>query len=109
MERQTLRGTFTTVAELYHRARPGYPSDAFDEIARAAPGKRVLEIGPGTGQATRPLAERGFVITGVEIGADMVTVARRVLADLPNVRIEHAAFEDWPLPAEPFDVVLSAT
>jgi SAM-dependent methyltransferase len=56
-----------------------------------------------------PLAERGCQIVAVELGADLATVARRNLARFPEVQIISAAFEDWPLPAEPFEVVLAAT
>jgi SAM-dependent methyltransferase len=107
-----LRAVFDEDAELYDRARPGYPPQLFDDLARLAglgPGSRVLEIGCGTGKATRPLAERGYAVVAVELGAALAAVARRTLAGFPNVRIEVAAFEDWPLPSEPFDAVFSAT
>src|SRR6266542_5110121 len=48
-----LRETFNEAAELYDRARPGYPPALFDELAVLAgvgPGCRVLEIGCGTGR-----------------------------------------------------------
>lgn len=107
-----LRETFNQAAELYDRARPGYPLALFDELAVLAgvgPGCRVLEIGCGTGQATVPLAERGCQIVGVELGADLARVARRNLARFPHVEVVTAAFEDWPLPTEPFDAVVAAT
>jgi SAM-dependent methyltransferase len=110
--RTELRETFDTAAERYDRARPGYPAELFDDLveqARLEPGARVLEIGCGTGQATRPLAERGFTIVAVELGASLAAVARRNLAPFPAVEVVVAAFEDWPLPAEPFDLVLCAT
>jgi SAM-dependent methyltransferase len=69
----------------------------------------VLEIGPGTGQATVPLAERGCRIVAVELGAGLAAVARRKLARYPRVEVVVAAFEDWPLPPDPFDLVLAAT
>jgi SAM-dependent methyltransferase len=69
----------------------------------------VLEIGPGTGQATVPLAERGCQVVAVELGAHLAAIARRKLARFPTVRVVTAAFEDWPLPPEPFDLVLAAT
>jgi SAM-dependent methyltransferase len=69
----------------------------------------VLEIGCGTGQATVPLAERGCEVIAVELGAGMAAVARRKLVRFPAVEVVVAAFEDWPLPAEPFDLVLAAT
>lgn len=111
-DRERLRETFTEDAELYDRARPGYPSELFDDLADLAgarAGSRVLEIGCGTGQATVPLAERGCQIVAVELGTAMAVVARRNLARFPLVAVENSAFEDWPLPRQPFDVVVSAT
>jgi SAM-dependent methyltransferase len=106
-----LRTTFNEDAERYNRARPQYPMQMFDDLAAAvAPaGARVLEIGCGTGQATVALAERGYRIVAVELGPDMATVARRNLARFDSVEVVTAAFEDWPLPDEPFDLVFSAT
>lgn len=106
-----LRRTFTEDAERYDRARPRYPAQMFDDLAAAAvpPRARVLEIGCGTGQATMALAERGYRIVAVELGPEMTTVARRNLARFDSVEVITAAFEDWPLPDEPFDVVFSAT
>lgn len=111
-DRETLRAIFDEAAELYDRVRPSYPPAVFDdlaELARVGPGCRVLEIGPGTGQATVPLAERGCEIVAVELGPSMAAVARRRLARFPSVQVVVAAFETWPLPAEPFDAVVSAT
>lgn len=110
--RERLRQTFDEDAELYDRARPGYPAELYDdlaELAGARPGSRVLEVGCGTGQATVPLARRGCGITAVEAGASMAAVARRNLAGAADVEVVTAAFESWPLPAEPYDTVLVAT
>jgi SAM-dependent methyltransferase len=107
-----LKSTFDEAAELYDRTRPGYPSELFDDLADLAslrPGARLLEIGSGTGQATLPLAERKFEITAIELGPNLAAVARRKLAHFPNVVIVVGAFENWPLPPEPFDTVVSAT
>jgi SAM-dependent methyltransferase len=107
-----LRAIFDEDAERYDRARPGYPAAVFEDLSRLArvgPGSRVLEIGCGTGQATVPLAERGCRIVAVELGAQLAAVARRKLARFPAVEVITAAFEEWPLPPEPFDLVVSAT
>jgi SAM-dependent methyltransferase len=107
-----LRETFNEAAELYDRARPGYPPDLVSEVATVAglgPGSRVLEVAPGTGQLTRALAESGCHITAVELGDAMAVVARRRLAGFPRVEVRHADFEDWALPDEPFDLVACAT
>ena len=127
-----LRTTFSEAAELYDRMRPGYPRAVFEELAefgRLGPGSRVLEIGCGTGQATLPLAQRGYRVTAVELGAELAAIARRKLASFPGVEVVVSAFEDWPapwseaergpapwseaerggLPHDEFDAVVSAT
>jgi SAM-dependent methyltransferase len=89
-----------------------YPSELFDDLADLAglrAGTRVLEIGCGTGQATLPLAERNYQVTAVELGPSLAAVARRKLAPFPNVAVTVGAFENWQLPPEPFDAVISAT
>ncbi|NEA98326.1 class I SAM-dependent methyltransferase [Streptomyces sp. SID13726] len=107
-----LRETFDEVAELYDRARPRYPRALVEELARSAGlgrDSRVLEVGPGTGQLTRSLAEFGCRITAVELGGEMAAVARRRLAGFPRVEVHTGEFESWPLPGEPFDLVACAT
>jgi len=106
------RSVFDQDAALYAARRPTYPEPLFKALQRYADlndGSRVLEVAPGTGQATRPLGLRGYHITAVELGAQMASHARRHVADLPNVSIETAAFEDWPLPPAPFDALFCAT
>ncbi|GGL60949.1 methyltransferase type 11 [Streptomyces fumigatiscleroticus] len=110
--RARLSRTFDEDAELYDRARPGYPTELYDDLAELAgvrPGSRVLEVGCGTGQATVPLAARGCRITAVEAGPHMAAVARRNLAGAAAAAVVTAEFESWPLPEEPFDAVVSAT
>ncbi|MDX2934421.1 class I SAM-dependent methyltransferase [Streptomyces ipomoeae] len=107
-----LRAIFNEAAELYDQARPRYPDSLVAELAARTglgPGSCVLEIGPGTGQLTVPVAEFGCDITAVELGPAMAEVARRNLRPFPRARVEVAEFEQWPLPAEPFDVVMCAT
>jgi SAM-dependent methyltransferase len=103
--------TFEDVPELYDRARPGYPSEVFDDLValgRLSPGARLLEIGCGTGKATLPLAERGFELVGVELGEGLAEVARRKLSSFRRVEIVTARFEDWE-PDALFDGIVSFT
>jgi len=102
-ERHQLRKrSFDAVARLYDRVRPGYPESLFDELVELSGiprGGRILEIGPGTGQATLPLARRSFSVLGLELGASMARACRRNCREFPNVQILNVAFEDWK-PAE---------
>ena len=107
---ERLRTTFEQVPELYDRARPDYPPQIFDDLAALAqlPAQaRLLEIGCGTGQATLPLAERGYAITCVELGERLAATARRKLAAFPNVSVINANFETWRPECLGFDAVVA--
>lgn len=108
-DRLARRRSFDEIADAYAAARPGYPDAAFNVIAeRVPPPARVLEIGPGPGTATVPLAERGYQVVAVELGETMATAARQRLRRYPNVRIVRADFEEWSS-REQFDLVLAAS
>ncbi len=111
-DRHRLRTTFEQVPELYDCARPAYPDRLFDDLLTLAgltDGARLLEIGCGTGQATAPLAERGFEVVCVELGEQLAAVARRKLAAFPKVEIVNASFETWEPAAARFDAVVAFT
>jgi SAM-dependent methyltransferase len=106
------RATFDDVAELYDAIRPRYPEALFAalvEITGLGPAANLLEIAPGTGQATRSLAARGYRITAVELGANMARIARERLEAYKNVEIINASYEDADLPLGSFDLVYAAT
>ena len=87
---QTLAASFGPVAEEYDRGRPSYPEALFDELERLAGlplrGANVLDVGAGTGIATRLLAGRGARVTAVEPSAGMAARFHRVSPELPLVR-----------------------
>lgn len=103
---------FEQVPELYQRARPTYPDQLFDDLAELAclrEGARVLEIGCGTGQATLPLAQRGYSVLCVELGEGLAAAARRNLAPFPNVEVVQANFETWEPERAEFDSIVAFT
>ena len=110
-QRDQLRSTFETAADLYDDARPSYPDELFDDLVQLAglrPGDRLLEIGCATGKATLPLLERGFAIDCVEIGEQLADRARRNLAGWA-VEVHTEAFETWPGASGTYDLVYAAT
>jgi len=110
--RETLRATFEQVPELYDRVRPTYPAEVIEglvDLAQLRPGARVVEIGPGTGQATVALAERGLAVVGVELGEGLGAFARDKLARFPQVEIVTSAFEEWESDEAAFDAVVAFT
>ncbi|MEU0697532.1 class I SAM-dependent methyltransferase [Streptomyces niveus] len=82
--------SFDAVAGQYDAARPSYPPVLFDAVealsGRSLRGSRVLDVGAGTGIATRLLRERGADVTAVEPGPGMAAQLRRTLPDTPLVR-----------------------
>ena len=105
-----LRRIFDEDARLYDRARPDYPAAVIAdlvELTGLGPGSRVVEIGPGTGQATRALAATGAAVTAIELGPELAAVLRENVRG-SDVEVVTGAFEDWT-PPEPVDLVASFT
>jgi SAM-dependent methyltransferase len=111
-DRRDLGRVFNEVPELYDRVRPTYPDELFADLAAITGMDRrssVLEVGCGTGQATRSLAALGCSVTAVEPGAGLAALARKRLGALANVAVENAAFEEWDDGGRRFDVLVAAS
>ncbi|XVU29805.1 class I SAM-dependent methyltransferase [Actinoplanes sp. CA-054009] len=99
--------SFGAVAEAYEKFRPGYPSELFDLVAAYAsrPVRTALEIGAGTGKATRLFARPGIEVTATEPDPEMLAELRKhVPASVTTVR---STFEDLPL-GRRYDLVYAA-
>ena len=95
---------FDEQAEAYDRFRPTYPDAVIDELLGPVPaGLDVLDVGCGTGIASRQIAQRGAKVLGVELGPRMAEIARG-----HGVNVEIAAFEGWDAAGRTFDRVTSA-
>ena len=65
----TAEAGFSAAAEVYERARPGYPDEAVSWVAERlgiGPGRDVLDLAAGTGKLTRQLVPFGARIVAVE-------------------------------------------
>ena len=94
----------------FDRTRPVCPEELFDDLVRLdhlVTGKRVVEVGAGTGQATLPLARRGLAVTAIELGPELAAVARTKLARFESVTVVTGAFEDWEPLGATFDAVVA--
>ena len=103
--------TFNTAATLYEEVRPGYPEELISDIVDLSDiekHSRILEIGCGTGKATRAFAERGYELVCLDIGADLIAVARKRLKEFSNVSFVEQAFEEWESDGK-FGMIISAT
>jgi SAM-dependent methyltransferase len=86
--------SFGVRAAAYERFRPGYPAELFDVVMAYAgrPVRTALEIGAGTGKATRLFAARGVTVTATD--PDRAMLAELVKHVPANVATVQAAFED---------------
>lgn len=98
--------TFGSVAAAYERYRPGYPDALVDAVLAYAgrPVATALEIGAGTGKATRVFADHGLQVTASEPDAAMLAELR---SQVPGVNTVRAAFEELPLTTT-YDLVYAA-
>lgn len=95
---------FDQQADRYDRCRPTYPGAVIDEVLGPEPnGLDVLDVGCGTGIASRQMAERGANVVGVEAAPRMADIARG-----HGIEVDTAAFEDWEPAGRSFDRVTSA-
>lgn len=94
--------SFGQDAEQYDRARPGYPASLIEDLLTGNP-RMVLDVGCGTGIASRLLADRGCQLVGVEPDPRMATVGRAY-----GLAVEEATFEQWEPGARRFDLLVSA-
>ncbi|MGW6269193.1 class I SAM-dependent methyltransferase [Streptomyces sp. NPDC055060] len=99
--------SFGVVAEAYERFRPGYPEELFDMVMAYAdrPVRTALEIGAGTGKATRLFAQRGVQVTATDPDGAMLAELRKHVP--ANVTTVHAAFEDLR-PSQRYGLVYAA-
>jgi SAM-dependent methyltransferase len=95
---------FDQQAEAYDLFRPTYPDSVIDELLGPVPASLdVLDVGCGTGIASRQMAQRGAKVLGVELAPRMAEIARG-----HGVDVEIAAFEAWDAAGRTFDRVTSA-
>jgi 23S rRNA (adenine-N6)-dimethyltransferase len=75
-------------------------------VARSCIGRgdTVVEIGPGRGALTRPLARRAQRVLAVEVDAGLCAGLREAFAGEPRVELVQADFLHWALPRPPFKV-----
>lgn len=92
------------LAQLYHLHHQEYAEDIpyWLWLAERAGGP-VLELGCGTGRVTRPLAEAGHDITGIDLDAAMLSHPN--LTGLPNATLLQADMTDFDL-GEKFDLII---
>jgi SAM-dependent methyltransferase len=97
--------SFGQVADLYQRARPGYPPEAIEWLLGAEP-LDVLDLGAGTGKLTAALLTAGHRVTALEPLPEMRDV---LAATLPAATLIGGRAEELPLAGDSFDAVVAGS
>jgi SAM-dependent methyltransferase len=96
--------SFGPAAAAYAEHRPDYAPAGVRWALEPASGRRVLDLGAGTGKLTATLVALGAEVIAVEPDPAMLTVLRR---GLPTVQALPGRAESIPLPDASVDAVLA--
>lgn len=103
-ERARHSSSFGAAATAYAEHRPDYAQAAVRWALDPAPGRRVLDLGAGTGKLTATLSTVGVDVTAVEPDPAMLAELRRTL---PAARALPGSAEAVPLPDASVDAVVA--
>ncbi|WP_077609753.1 class I SAM-dependent methyltransferase [Clostridium sp. Marseille-P2415] len=105
------RKTFDTIPEKFDKWRSRYCDELFADVINYAEidaSKSVLEIGPGTGQATEPFLKTGCNYSAIELGEHFVDFTKKKFGSYINFNIVNDDFEIHDFGNQKFDLVFSA-
>jgi ubiquinone/menaquinone biosynthesis C-methylase UbiE len=111
LEQDEFRRVFDAIPEQFDKFRPRYSEELFTYLildAGIGPGKRVLEIGPGTGQATEPVLRSGCEYHAIELGEHLYRKMREKYGHLANFNIVNDDFITHDFGDMKFDMIYSA-
>lgn len=105
------RKVFDTIPEQFDAYRPRYSKELFETLidyAGIGPDTKVLEIGPGTGQASGPIIETGCDYLAIELGEHLAAFMEKKFGDRPNFHIVNDDFITHDFGEQKFDLIYSA-
>lgn len=111
MTEAEFRTIFDTIPEAFDRYRTRYCPALFAsllELGSVTPESSVLELGPGTGQATEPLLDSGCSYSGIELGNNFVKVLAGKYGKRSNFQLIHDDFITHDFGGGKFDLIYSA-
>lgn len=111
--KQLFDSSFDDFASNYNKIRPNYPKELFKKIKDDCLGsiegkKELLEIGTGTGIATKDLINLGVAVTTIEPGKNLLEIAQKEIGNEGQITFINETFEAHRT-SNKYDVVFSAT
>lgn len=105
------RRIFDTIPEQFDKYRPRYSHELFmylTKFARIDSRSKVLELGPGTGQATEPILDTGCEYDAIELGEHLYAKMRQKFDSRPNFHIVNDDFITHDFGDKKYDCIYSA-
>lgn len=99
---------FDIVAELYDKYCTPYPDSLSSEIIENSgiqPQGKILEIGSGSGEATRFFVEN-YAVDCIEPGKNLIELSEKKFAHAENLRFFNEKFEAWKSDEQFYDLIL---
>jgi SAM-dependent methyltransferase len=105
------RKIFDTIPDAFDKYRPRYSEALFADLiayADIGAGKQVLELGPGTGQATEPILKTGCDYLAIELGEHLAAKMQENFGAYPNFSLICDDFITHDFGEAKFDMIYSA-
>lgn len=107
-----LRLSFNNDEKNYDSIRPDYPEELFNDIfnyCHINTSSKCLEIGIGTGQATKPVITKGCSVTAIELGEKLSHFVADKYKDYNNFQVINDDFMNTQFSSAVFDLIYCAT
>lgn len=105
------RLVFDTIPDQFDRYRPTYCDALYADLipyAGIGPGISVLELGPGTGQATEPILRTGCDYHAIELGENLAARLWEKFGHYSNFHLVRDDFITHDFGDQQFDMIFSA-
>ena len=112
MKETEFRKVFDTIPDQFDKYRPRYSPELFADLIKYAKidgEKTVLELGPGTGQATQPILATGCDYHAIELGEHLADFMVRKYGAVKNFHLVNDDFITHDFGGQRFDMIYSAS
>ena len=102
---------FDEAADYYDKYRPSYPKELIEKIishSNLMDNAKILEVGSGSGKATELFLNKGYSLTCIEPGKNLVAIGEKKFKNMNQVRFVTTRLEDWEVEVDTYDLAISA-
>jgi len=109
---EEVRRAYDNIASIYDKKRKDeiiyndyIEKPATLSLLKGIKGKKILDLGCGTGALSKILKNRGAIVSGIDISPKMINIAKR---NVKNVEFKIGSFYKIPYKSSSFDIVVAS-